>query len=141
MTPPTGHDESFYGDMGTSTDLMRWIPGGTFLMGSEARGRSPSDTRRRGRRKLSGSRRRGTMRAPSATTLREVWETWLAVAGDGTIRNRSRDSYKPSVLRGYATSMRLRVSAGCEGASRTSDPAGGKEPRAAVLENNVRRLI
>jgi integrase len=53
--------------------------------------------------------RRGTMRAPSATTLREVWETWLAGAGDGTIRNRSGDSYKPSVLRGYETSMRLRV--------------------------------
>ena len=27
--------------------------------------------------------RRGTMRAPSATTLREVWETWLAGARDG----------------------------------------------------------
>ena len=53
--------------------------------------------------------RRGTMRAPSPTTLRGVWETWLASAEDGTIRNRSGDRYKPSVLRGYETSMRLRV--------------------------------
>ena len=53
--------------------------------------------------------RRGTMRAPSATTLCQVWETWLAGASDGTIRNRSGDPYKPSVLRGYETSMRLRV--------------------------------
>jgi integrase len=53
--------------------------------------------------------RRGTMRAPSAATLREVWETWRTAALDGSIRNRSGDPYKPSVLRGYETSMRLRV--------------------------------
>jgi integrase len=55
------------------------------------------------------SLRRGTMRAPTATTLRQVWEAWLAGARAGTIRNRSGDAYKPSVLRGYETSMRLRV--------------------------------
>jgi integrase len=49
------------------------------------------------------------MRAPNPQTLREVWEAWLAGARDGTIRNRSGDVYKPSVLRGYETSMRLRV--------------------------------
>ena len=53
--------------------------------------------------------RRGVMRAPSATTLRQVWEAWLAGAREGAIRNRSGDPYKPSVLRGYETSMRLRV--------------------------------
>ena len=53
--------------------------------------------------------RRGTMRAPTATTLRQAWEAWLAGAGEATIRNRSGDPYKPSVLRGYETSMRLRV--------------------------------
>jgi integrase len=53
--------------------------------------------------------RRGTMRAPSTTTLREAWEAWLAGATDGTIRNRSGDRFKPSVLRSYETSMRLRV--------------------------------
>src|SRR5437899_1071776 len=53
--------------------------------------------------------RRGTMRAPSSATLREVWAAWLEGALDGRIRNRSGDRYKPSVLRGYDTSMRLRV--------------------------------
>lgn len=55
------------------------------------------------------SLRRGTMRAPSSATLREVWDGWLVSARKGTIRNRSGDAYKPSVLRGYETSMRLRV--------------------------------
>jgi integrase len=53
--------------------------------------------------------RKGTMRAPTARTLREAWSAWLVGAEDGTIRNRSGDPYKPSVLRGYAASMRLRV--------------------------------
>jgi integrase len=53
--------------------------------------------------------RRGTMRAPTPATLRDVWETWLASALAGSIRNRSGDAYKPSVMRGYETSMRLRV--------------------------------
>lgn len=52
---------------------------------------------------------RGAMRAPSATTLREAWTTWLEGAKSGKIRNRSGDAYKPSVLRSYETSMRLRV--------------------------------
>jgi integrase len=53
--------------------------------------------------------RRGTMRAPTATTLREVWGVWLTGAREGSVRNRSGDAYKPSVLRGYEASMRLRV--------------------------------
>jgi integrase len=53
--------------------------------------------------------RRGTMRAPTATTLRQAWDAWLAGARDGSVRNRSGDAYKPSVLRSYETSMRLRV--------------------------------
>jgi integrase len=53
--------------------------------------------------------RRGTMRAPTATTLRQAWDVWFAGAHDGTVRNRSGDLYKPSVLRGYESSMRLRV--------------------------------
>lgn len=53
--------------------------------------------------------RRGTMRARPTETLRETWETWLEGALVGAIRNRSGDTYKPSVLRGYETSMRLRV--------------------------------
>src|SRR3954470_10030572 len=34
--------------------------------------------------------RRGTLRAPTATTLCQCWDAWLAGACDGTIRNRSR---------------------------------------------------
>jgi integrase len=49
------------------------------------------------------------MRAPTATTLRQAWETWLAGAREGRVRNRSGDAYKPSVLRSYEASMRLRV--------------------------------
>jgi integrase len=53
--------------------------------------------------------RRGTMRARTAVTLRQAWEAWLAGAREGSVRNRSGDAYKPSVLRGYEASMRLRV--------------------------------
>ncbi|HUO72391.1 MAG TPA: site-specific integrase [Solirubrobacteraceae bacterium] len=53
--------------------------------------------------------RRGTMRARTTTTLREAWNAWIFGARDGTVRNRSGDAYKPSALRGYETSMRLRV--------------------------------
>jgi integrase len=62
-----------------------------------------------------GAVRRGTMRAPSQVTLREAAETWLAGARDGSIRNRSGDRYKPSVLRSYETSLRLRVLPGLGG--------------------------
>ena len=53
--------------------------------------------------------RRGTERAPTQTTLREAWEAWQIGAKDSTVRTRSGDLYKPSALRGYASSMRLHV--------------------------------
>jgi integrase len=53
--------------------------------------------------------RRGTLRAPSQMTLRQVGDAWLEEARVGSIRNRSGDRYKPSVIRGYETSLRLRV--------------------------------
>jgi integrase len=56
-----------------------------------------------------GELRRGSLRAPSATTLAEVADAWLAGAGDGSIRNRSGDVYKPSAVRGYEQALRLRV--------------------------------
>jgi integrase len=49
------------------------------------------------------------MRTPSQVTLREVADGRLAGAREGSIRNRSGDRYKPSVVRGYETSLRLRV--------------------------------
>lgn len=56
-----------------------------------------------------GAIRRGTMRAPSQLTLREVAEAWLSGARKGSIRNRSGDRYKPSVIRTYEIALRLRV--------------------------------
>ena len=53
--------------------------------------------------------RRGTMRAPRQVTFRESAEAWLEGARAGTIRNRSGDQYKPSAIRGYETSLRLRL--------------------------------
>jgi integrase len=61
------------------------------------------------RQDAAGALRRGTMRAPTATTIRQAWETWEAGAKGGTLRSRSGDRYKPSVLRSYESSMRLRV--------------------------------
>lgn len=47
----------------------------------------------------------GTRRAPSQTTLRLAWDEWLAGVRAGTIRNKSGDAFKPSVLRSYESSM------------------------------------
>jgi hypothetical protein len=49
---------------------------------------------------------RGTMRAPSATTVRQAAVAWLAGAKDGTVRTRSGDRYKPSAIRGYEQALR-----------------------------------
>jgi integrase len=52
---------------------------------------------------------KGALRAPKPTTVRQAWETWHAGAEAGTIRNRAGERYKPSVVRAYEKSMRLRV--------------------------------
>lgn len=56
-----------------------------------------------------GAVRRGTMRAPTSMTLREAAKAWEDGAKDGTIRTRSGDQYKPSAVRSYVASLRLRV--------------------------------
>jgi integrase len=53
--------------------------------------------------------RRGTMRAGSTGTLREVAEAWLEGVKSGAIRNRSGYAYKPSAIRGYETALVARV--------------------------------
>jgi integrase len=53
--------------------------------------------------------RKGTLRAPTSTTLRQAADAWLAGARDGSIRTRSGDAYKPSVIRSYEGSLRNRV--------------------------------
>ena len=53
--------------------------------------------------------RQGTIRAAGSVTLRLAAEEWMSMAQRGLVLNRSGDVYKPSVLRGYETSLRLRV--------------------------------
>jgi integrase len=53
--------------------------------------------------------RKGTLCAPSSTTLTEAAEEWLAAAGLGVIRTRSGDAYKPSAVRAYKQALRHRV--------------------------------
>src|SRR4051794_20444294 len=53
--------------------------------------------------------RRGTVRAPTKTTVRHAAEAWLAGVRDGTIVNRRRQPYKPSAIRSYERALRLRV--------------------------------
>jgi integrase len=53
--------------------------------------------------------RKGTLTAARSATLDEAAATWLAGATNGSVRNRSGDVYKPSVVRGYEQALRLRV--------------------------------
>lgn len=53
--------------------------------------------------------RKGTLRAPTPTTLRQAADAWLAGARDGSVRTRSGDAYKPSAVRSYEGSLRKRV--------------------------------
>jgi integrase len=56
-----------------------------------------------------GSLNRGTMRAPTTTTLREAADALVAGMKDGRVRTRSGDAYKPSAIRGYESVLALRV--------------------------------
>ncbi len=56
-----------------------------------------------------GSLRRGTISAAASPLLEVAAAAWLAGARAGAIRNRSGDVYKPSVIRGYEQSLRLRL--------------------------------
>jgi len=50
--------------------------------------------------------RRGTMRAPGATTVQQAAETLVAGMRDGSILDRSGKPYKPSTMRGYEHTLR-----------------------------------
>jgi integrase len=50
--------------------------------------------------------RKGTLRAPSSTTLRDAWETWLEAVKRGEILSRNRHPYKPATVRTYAHDVR-----------------------------------
>jgi integrase len=51
----------------------------------------------------------GTLRAPTETTVAQAAKAFLDGARDGSITNRSGDSYKPATLRNYERALRLRV--------------------------------
>jgi hypothetical protein len=53
--------------------------------------------------------RSGTLRASDGRTVAQVAGDWLDGAQRGEIRNRSGDVYKPSAIRTYEQSLRLRV--------------------------------
>ncbi len=48
---------------------------------------------------------RGSLRAPTPTTLTEAAEAWLTGAEAGTINSRSGQPFKPSTLRGYRQAL------------------------------------
>jgi integrase len=52
---------------------------------------------------------KGTLRPPTRDTLTVAAERWLEGARAGSIHARGRKPYKPSVVRSYETSLRLRV--------------------------------
>src|SRR5215204_2974339 len=53
--------------------------------------------------------RRGTMSAPTRTTVREAGEALIAGMRSGAIRNKKGHTYKPSVTRGYEDALEDRI--------------------------------
>jgi len=53
--------------------------------------------------------RRGTLRAPAHTSVREAAEELVAGMKSGRVRTRSGDLYKPSAIRSYEAALRDRV--------------------------------
>lgn len=58
--------------------------------------------------KLSAARR-GELRAPTATTVRQAAEAFMAGAKDGSIPTASGGQYKPATLRGYRVALDKRI--------------------------------
>ncbi len=53
--------------------------------------------------------RRGTLRAPVATTVREAGEALVEGMRSGRVRTRTGDRYKPSAIRSYEAALRDRI--------------------------------
>lgn len=64
--------------------------------------------------------RKGTLAQSLPTTVKRAAEAWLDAARRGEVRNRSGDPYKPSAIRAYEQSLRLRIYPAI-GAARFSD--------------------
>jgi integrase len=56
-----------------------------------------------------GAVKRGELRVPTSTTVREAAEAFLAGAHDGSIPTRTGRRYKPATVRGYEEALKLRV--------------------------------
>jgi integrase len=54
-------------------------------------------------------KKRGKLQRPSGQTFNEAADEWLVGVKAGTIRNRNRQSYKPSVIRTYETWLDARL--------------------------------
>jgi hypothetical protein len=74
--------------------------------------------------------RRGTLRAPTATTLAEAAEAWLSGAEAGIIRTRSGDRYKPSALRSYRHALQSKLL-----------PELGRLRLSAIRRNDLQDLV
>jgi integrase len=77
-----------------------------------------------------GSARRGELRAPTATTVREAAEAFMAGAKAKTIPTVSREDYKPATLRGYRVSLNKRIL-----------PAFGNKRLSDVRRADVQELV
>jgi integrase len=73
--------------------------------------------------------RRGTLRAPIATTVREAGDALVDGMRSGSVRTRSGDRYKPSAIRSYDAALRDRIV-----------PALGGERLGDVQRRDVQRL-
>ena len=82
------------------------------------------------RQDAGGSVRRGELRAPEKTTVRDTWAALAADMESGAARTRSGTVYKPSATRGYGEAMRLRVL-----------PALGARRLADVTHADVQALV
>ncbi|HEY8776238.1 MAG TPA: tyrosine-type recombinase/integrase [Gaiellaceae bacterium] len=74
--------------------------------------------------------RRGTLRAPTATTLAEAADAWLTGAEAGIIRTRSGDPYKPSALRSYRHALQSKLL-----------PELGRLRLSAIRRNDLQDLV
>src|SRR5207247_9768536 len=74
--------------------------------------------------------RRGTLRAPSPTTLTDAAEEWLQAAQAGVVRTRSGDRYKPSALRSYRQVLQACVL-----------PQLGRQKLTAITSRTLQELV
>jgi integrase len=72
-------------------------------------GYGAKDAAKRWKRDAEGAVERGELRAPTATTVREAAEAFMAGAKGGSIPTASGGQYKPATLRGYRVGLDKRV--------------------------------